>query len=90
VYNDWYSCNADEDEYIADKSRDEIELEVPPPCFELVEYISPNLFNLIPTCLICSPLSLSPSHEFWRHLDSFMSNGINVGSDLVVNLFDML
>jgi len=29
-------------------------------------------------------------YEFLRQLDSFVSNGINVNSDIVDNLFDML
>ena len=64
-YDDCHDFDVDEEEYIVEEallkeSCKEIEHEVPPPCIELVEYMSPNPFNMIPASLTCSPPS--PTH----------------------------
>ena len=63
--------------------------EVPPLYLKHVEYVSPNLFDLILSFLACLPPSPSLMHEFLRTRDPFASNGVNVDLDLMINLFDM-
>jgi len=61
-----------------------------PPYLELIEYLSPNSLDLIPTSLTCSPTSLSSMYEFLRIIHSCVSNDVNVDSGLMDNLFNML
>ena len=66
-----------------------MEHEVPISCLKLFEYISPDPLDLIPASLTCSTPFPSPCMRFLRHLNSFISNDTNVGSDLEDNLFDI-
>ena len=92
-YDNCNDFNVDEgcivEETLIEESCEKIEHEVPPPCLELVEYMSLDAFNLIPTSLPYSRSSSSPMHEFMRPLTSFVNNAINVDLGLMDNLFDI-
>jgi len=91
-HDEWYGHNVDGEECIVEetileKSHEVIEHEVPYPCLQLVEYISPNPLNLNPASLTCLPLPPSPTDTFLRPLPSFVINDINVDSGLIDNFF---
>ena len=64
--------------------------EVSPPCLYLVEYMSPNPLDLIPTSLTCSSPSPSPEHRSPRLTDYHVMCNLSLNLGLVNNFFHML
>jgi len=64
--------------------------EVPPLYLEVVEYMSPNTLELIPTFFTCSSPSPSPEYHSSRAMDHLMMYDISLDLGHVDNLFDML